>query len=435
MGIRNPDVVSSDGSVSIHDTGARPKQSVYFFVKYYPNPFKPFLETQLAQLIRDGHSVRLFALGTWNLPQSDKAQAHGFARLLTYLPSTARSALRMIPAALRNLVRTPQARSSRARRVWRRRKRIKQRLLDVQRTLLMPLAAPDICLVHDLATLRYLTFLRTAYPSTRVALYFHGGDIPMGDVVDDRSARDAFSSAHVVFTNTSYSQALAVRRGCPPEKIVRVPVGFDLAEYIPERDKSYATAGLRVLFVGRLSQEKGVEYLLHGFETFIHQHRNRAELRVIGYGPLDEQLRRASRGECCARIRFLGELPHSRVREELRSADVVVVPSIPFNRGDTVQEETQATVVQEALLMKVLVVATRTGGILEGLPSEMHQFSVPPADASAIAARLAQIAHMPHDDLVRFGELGRRFVVQRYDVARLNQEIIASTLSTSADGA
>jgi hypothetical protein len=42
---------------------------------------------------------------------------------------------------------------------------------------------------------------------------------------------------------------------------------------------------------------------------------------------------------------------------------------------------------------------------------------------------------MPHADLVRLGELGRQFVMQRYDVAQLNHSIVRSTLSANALGA
>jgi glycosyltransferase involved in cell wall biosynthesis len=84
------------------------------------------------------------------------------------------------------------------------------------------------------------------------------------------------------------------------------------------------------------------------------------------------------------------------------------------------------------MLMKALVIISRTGGVPESIPPEMQRFVVPPADPSGLAAAIESVLHMPEGEMRALGEAGRTFVETNYDVRRLNERILERTVGVRA---
>jgi glycosyltransferase involved in cell wall biosynthesis len=141
--------------------------------------------------------------------------------------------------------------------------------------------------------------------------------------------------------------------------------------------RAWSTSGpLRVLYVGSLSQRKGISYLLAG----LAQAGKAAELTIIGSrvapcAPLDEAL---------GRLRYLPSLPHAGILEEMRRHDVLVFPSLFEGFG---------LVITEAMSQGMVVITTaHTAG--PDLIRDGHDgFLVPIRDADAISERLRSLAH------------------------------------------
>ncbi|MFC7356136.1 glycosyltransferase family 4 protein [Jejudonia soesokkakensis] len=101
------------------------------------------------------------------------------------------------------------------------------------------------------------------------------------------------------------------------EKIVVKPNSTDSNEgdvISSEKRKGY-------LFVGRLSEEKGVTTLIEGFNKLPD-----ISLEVIGEGPLAEALQKNANSN----IRFLGKQPFSVVKEKLRHGKALVFSSLIY---------------------------------------------------------------------------------------------------------
>lgn len=116
-----------------------------------------------------------------------------------------------------------------------------------------------------------------------------------------------------------------------------------------------------ILFVGRLSSEKGVMELIKAFNLLTIQ---KAKLMIVGgafYGskvssPYEKQLLDEAKDNI-NRIQFLGYVDRSKIDYFYRAADVVVLPSM--------WEEPAGLTIIESMLSKTPVITTNGGGILE----------------------------------------------------------------------
>ncbi|HEY3448659.1 MAG TPA: glycosyltransferase family 4 protein [Myxococcales bacterium] len=400
---------------------------IYVFAEHFPNTYKPYYDAQLADWIDEGHELRVFAFGKFDRTRNATVDELALDRKTTYCPSTLRSLPSSAPGLLAELASRPGTIGRAIHATWHGDLPAKLRLLDAARSVRLPDESPDLCLIHNLVTAQSFGFLERVYPSARVALYFHGGEIPEGGTIVPGLARRAFERAHIVFTNTGYSSAEASARGCPPGKIVICPVGFRVGEYRPAVRKRYREDGLlRLLTVGRLGVEKGLGHALDAARALLDRGVKNFRLRMIGDGPQRAALEaRVLREGLGRHVRLVGELPHHALHAEYRAADALLLPSIATPRW----EENQGCVMQEAMLMKLAVVSTRTGGVQESLAPELRRFSVEPEDGAAIAKRIEELLALDEEELRRLGAGAREFAAARYDVRALNRRLVDEVLS------
>jgi glycosyltransferase involved in cell wall biosynthesis len=203
--------------------------------------------------------------------------------------------------------------------------------------------------------------------------------------------------------------------GVPVDRTQLHYIGVDTGAF-QERggDAGVESDRLVILHVARLVEKKGTAYLLEAFAKIAAQHP-RAELVVIGTGPLAGRLeQRAAKLGIGARVRWLGAQPHAAVREWLRRAAVLCLPSCTAANGDS---EGLGIVLLEAAASGVPVVATRHGGIPEAVEDGSTGYLVPERDASALGAALDAL--LAADSLrARMGREARRLVRERFDLRR-----------------
>jgi glycosyltransferase involved in cell wall biosynthesis len=157
-----------------------------------------------------------------------------------------------------------------------------------------------------------------------------------------------------------FARARFVRGGLPAGRI-RIKPNF-VAD--PGPRSMPVSKSRTVLYVGRISPEKGVDILVEAWRRIAAE--TTLELVIIGDGPSRTQLeRRAPSG-----IRFEGRLQAARVQERMRSARTLVLPSIWY--------EGQPMVVLEALGAGLPVLASRTGGMPDLLGPLGQEWLAPP---------------------------------------------------------
>jgi glycosyltransferase involved in cell wall biosynthesis len=159
------------------------------------------------------------------------------------------------------------------------------------------------------------------------------------------------------FTPSHFARNLFIRAGMPADRI-------DVKQNSVMPDPGPGSgAGGHVLFVGRLSPEKGINTLLNAWAELKHD----IKLRIIGAGPCGKMVTDAAAND--SRITALGELPFDSVLEELRAATCLVMPSVWYETfGRTIVEAYAAgtpVVASRLGTMEELVAPGRTGLLFE----------------------------------------------------------------------
>lgn len=190
-------------------------------------------------------------------------------------------------------------------------------------------------------------------------------------------------------------------------------LGFTPAEFAPlgidkqfESEPSLERDGVpKVLFVGALVEQKGIDILIDAFTHVVAKVPN-AELVVAGRGPMSGALaQQVVDGGIEKNVTFLGFVEHSEIAKLYREVHVLAVPSI--------WKEQFGLVGPEALACGTPAVGSNIGGIPEWLRDGEWGFLVPPRDSGVLAEKI--IALLENADLRRkFGARGRAWAIEQY---------------------
>ena len=177
----------------------------------------------------------------------------------------------------------------------------------------------------------------------------------------------------------------AIRAGFPKEKLVVHYTGVDCSKFTPlepdQRDPAL------IVFVGRLVEKKGCEYLLRAIgmmRTQADLSTPQARLVIIGDGPLRTDLEALSR-VLNVDAQFLGAQPSEVVRKWIGKARVLCNPSVTAADGDS---EGFGMVFAEAQAMGTPVVSSLHGGIPEAVCDGETGLLAPERDVTTLATHL-----------------------------------------------
>lgn len=203
----------------------------------------------------------------------------------------------------------------------------------------------------------------------------------------------------------SFCRDKFIEGGLPAERISIKPNFVDL----PRTEQGPRGA---LLYVGRLSQEKGVTTLANALRGLAAP----VSLRVIGSGPEAHVL-----GGLAA-VTSLGALPPQAVFEEMRAASALVVPSIWY--------ENYPRTIVEAYACGTPVIASRIGALASLIQDGITGLHFNPGDAADLAEKLAwaqrnteAMAQMGRNARVYYeqkltGDVNYRQLIDIYDKAR-----------------
>ncbi|WP_456472471.1 glycosyltransferase family 4 protein, partial [Methanocaldococcus sp.] len=183
--------------------------------------------------------------------------------------------------------------------------------------------------------------------------------------------------------NTPWDKVNAIPNGINPEE-------FDLNLSYEEKISFRRSIGVNddeifLLYVGRLTYQKGVEYLIGAMPILLNKYNVR--LVIAGRGEMESYLR-----DLCNwlnvghKVNFLGFVNGDRLKYLYNSADITVIPSVyePFG-----------IVALESMAAGTPVVASSVGGLREIIKHEYNGIWVYPKNPESIAWGVSRVIEDP----------------------------------------
>ena len=194
-----------------------------------------------------------------------------------------------------------------------------------------------------------------------------------------------------------------------PGAIAYIPMGVDSQDtFLPPPD-SVRREGL--LFVGRLVDKKGVEYLIRGLPLILDSNPG-AQLTIVGDGPLSQPLRDLCDELAIAdHVTFVGSVTNQEIPSFLKNASVALFPSIVTDSGD---QEGSPVAIMEALACACAIVVADYPGATDIIEHGETGLVVPGRSPQALADAV-QLLMNDEEMRARLGSNGRDWVQQHYD--------------------
>lgn len=197
-----------------------------------------------------------------------------------------------------------------------------------------------------------------------------------------------------------------------------IPNGILLKDFkrsgsVKEIEKKYNINGKKlVLFVGRLTWEKGVEYLVKASKNID------AEIFIIGDGNYKKYLMNYAKLVDAKNVKFPGYLGRDNVKDLkafYRRANVLVLPSVV--------EESTGYVILEAMACGTPVVASRKGGIPIVVKDGHNGYLVRAKSAKVLANAINLIINNPELEK-RFGENSKKIIEEKFNWGVLTPQTV-----------
>jgi glycosyltransferase involved in cell wall biosynthesis len=260
----------------------------------------------------------------------------------------------------------------------------------------------------------------------RLVVYCHGSDVTevgVRSATHRRLARFLFRRADLMVANSRHTASvLAANFGIAGERVVVWSPGIDTDFFHVRPDVERDPR--RILFVGRLHREKGVDVLIDAVAALPPP---QPPLRIVGAGPERERLEAMAESRRVA-AEFAGPLSPERVAREMASAAVVVVPST--------YQEPLGLVALEGMATGALVVATASGGLAESIEPGRSGWLVSPGDAADLGRALREALGTAQDDASasRVGALAMA-TAREHDIYAVARQTVAAYAQLVRQGA
>jgi teichuronic acid biosynthesis glycosyltransferase TuaC len=205
---------------------------------------------------------------------------------------------------------------------------------------------------------------------------------------------------HIISVSSDLKQKIVEKYGIDENAVTVIPNGIDDCKfYAINKEKARRKNGLEldkqyVLSLCRLSEEKGLEYLLRAFSRI---KRDNNILLMVGDGPLEKRLKDLSQKlNISNRVKFIGAVSHDETIWWYNAADVYCLPSL---------WEGCPNVIIESLACGTPVVATQVGGIPDLIPDKKFGYLVPPGNDGELADALSKalVNDWERTEIARFG--------------------------------
>jgi glycosyltransferase involved in cell wall biosynthesis len=179
-------------------------------------------------------------------------------------------------------------------------------------------------------------------------------------------AKSSFSIPQKIICVSDYEmRILTTTFDIPNEKIVVIPNGVDY-NFPRETVKKIKGDNLKILYVGRLREYKGVQYILRSLRYIQDNYSYNIEFTVVGNGDYEDNLRNLTEKLNLDCVNYLGSVSKDELDELYSTSDLFILPS---------KSECYGIVVAEALANGLITIVSKETALIEFL-SESGCFGI-----------------------------------------------------------
>ena len=274
------------------------------------------------------------------------------------------------------------------------------------------------------ATAAYVVHLIAALPFSISAHAYDIYMIPRMLPAKIRAARFLVTCAK---TNAAFLRQLAGAELA--DKVIVNYHGVDVARFAPAAAAEPTDGRLAIVSCGQLERYKGMHILIDACAE-LRARGTALECWIVGEGPRRAQLQnQIDRLGLSNDVHLTGARPHAEVAALLRRADVFALSS--ELGGNSGRRDVIANVIVEAMAAGLPVVASRIPGVEELVEDGVSGCLVRPNRADELATAIQRLANHP-EDRARFGQAGRRRILQEFDSSK-NVRVLAQLLTAAPD--
>jgi len=252
---------------------------------------------------------------------------------------------------------------------------------------------PDILHGHWAFPGGYIAYLMSKIFRKPFVVTIHGGEINMLKKFKflRKIIINGLNQSSKIIANSTFTKNEMIKLGADPKKIIiiKMPPNFVELEKNYENIKTFRkkfTESKIILFVGRLVELKGVEYLIRSLNEIKNLD---VHLIIAGNGPLKNNLEKLTSSLGLEnKITFFGRADKRELGLLHSISDVFVCPSIIDSKGAT---EGLGLVIPEAMKSGLPVIASAVGGIIDTIKNEINGILVEEKNPKAIANAIERI--------------------------------------------
>ena len=282
----------------------------------------------------------------------------------------------------------------------------------------------DVIHAHWIIPQGLVAALALPFTSAKPALVLtsHGGDLfaLKGKVLEAINRWISARAQILTVVSSVMKQTAEALKFKSADRIEAIPMGVDASGVFSPPQPPGHRSGL--LFVGRLVDKKGLEYLLQAMPTVILAHPDEI-LTIVGSGPLETELR-----ALCTQLAiedhvvFTGALENNKIPALLQQASVTIFPSIVTDSGD---QEGTPVAIMEALACGCAAVVADYPGARDVIVDAKTGLLVPQRSPTALAQAILKLLE---DPLLRetLGKQGREAVQAGYDWSVIAQQYLTA---------
>ncbi|MDW3191292.1 MAG: glycosyltransferase family 4 protein [Cytophagales bacterium] len=245
---------------------------------------------------------------------------------------------------------------------------------------------------------------------------------------DSQKLQLYLTRAKFVFTCTQFGRAFLKKIAPHSEHIHCIYHGISLEKWPFQKIKKQNQEVIKLLYVGRLVEKKGISLLLESIKKLTQSGKS-IQCTVVGSGPLEQELKAQSRKLAISEhLHFAGYTPHHELLNYYQSHDLLVCPSVKAHNKDM---DGIPNVILEAMAVGLPVIASDISGIPEIIAHRETGMLFSSGDVNGIVQHVATLSS---DQMLymKLRNAARLQLEEKFDLRQSNHQIKTILHSTMA---